>query len=47
MLQGDLEVSSEVGKGSIFRLVLPESSDASAPVVARRPSPSDVAHAAS
>jgi PAS domain S-box-containing protein len=47
MLQGDLEVSSEVGKGSIFRLVLPESSDASAPVVARRPSPIDVAHAAS
>jgi PAS domain S-box-containing protein len=28
MLQGDLEVSSELGKGSTFRLILPESADA-------------------
>ena len=47
MLQGDLEVSSELGNGSVFRLILPESSDAPAPAGARRGSPNDVAHAAS
>jgi PAS domain S-box-containing protein len=47
MLQGDLEVSSELGNGSVFRLVLPESSDTPTPQRARHASPSDVAHAAS
>jgi PAS domain S-box-containing protein len=45
MLSGGLDVLSEVGVGSTFRLTLPESCDASATSGARRADPSDVVHA--
>jgi PAS domain S-box-containing protein len=47
MLQGELEVRSEVGKGSTFRLSLPASSDGPATRASKHAEPSDVAHAAS
>ena len=46
MLQGGLEVKSEVGNGSTFRLVLPASSDGPATRVSKHAEQSDVAHAA-
>jgi signal transduction histidine kinase len=46
MLQGDLEVKSELGKGSTFRLIVPATSDAPAMRAAKQSEPSDVAHAA-
>jgi PAS domain S-box-containing protein len=46
MLQGELEVSSEVGQGSTFRLSLPASSDGPMTRVLKHPEPSDVAHVA-
>jgi PAS domain S-box-containing protein len=46
MLQGDLEVASEVGKGSTFRLSLPATSDGPPSRLAKHTEPSDVAHVA-
>jgi PAS domain S-box-containing protein len=46
MLQGELEVVSEVGKGSTFRLNLPASSDGPAVRVSKHAESSDVAHVA-
>jgi signal transduction histidine kinase len=46
MLQGELEVTSEVGTGSTFRLSLPASADGPTPRASKHAEPSDVAHAA-
>jgi PAS domain S-box-containing protein len=46
MLQGELEVRSEVGKGSTFRLSIPATSDGAAPRTSKLTEPTDVAHAA-
>jgi PAS domain S-box-containing protein len=46
MLQGELEVVSEVGKGSTFRLSLPASSDGPPLRVSKHAESSDVAHVA-
>ena len=46
MLQGELEVVSEVGKGSTFRLSLPASSDGPPVRVSKHAESSDVAHVA-
>jgi len=46
MLQGELEVSSEVGRGSTFRLSLPATSDGPMTRVTKHAEPSDVAHVA-
>ena len=46
MLQGGLEVESEPGKGSTFRLLVPASSDAPPMRTTKHSEPSDVAHAA-
>jgi len=46
MLQGELEVSSELGKGSTFRLSIPASSDGPAMRAPKHAEPSDVAHVA-
>jgi PAS domain S-box-containing protein len=46
MLQGALEVESEVGKGSTFRLSLPASSDGTVARAPKHAEPSDVAHIA-
>jgi len=45
MLQGELEVTSEVGKGSTFRLSLPATSDGPVTRAPKHAEPSDVAHA--
>jgi PAS domain S-box-containing protein len=45
MLQGDLEVRSELGKGSTFRLILPESADAMSSRQPKAAERDDVAHA--
>jgi PAS domain S-box-containing protein len=45
MLQGDLEVSSELGKGSTFRLILPETADMPSTRQPRHAEEDDVAHA--
>src|SRR5688572_22668661 len=44
MLQGELEVASEVGKGSTFRLSLPASADGPAARAPKHVAQSDVAH---
>ena len=44
MLQGGLEVTSEVGKGSTFRLSIPASSDGAVPRTSKHAEPTDVAH---
>jgi PAS domain S-box-containing protein len=46
MLQGELEVASEVGKGSTFRLSLPASADGPVARAPKQVEPSDVAHIA-
>jgi hypothetical protein len=46
MLQGALEVESEVGKGSTFRLSLPASSDGPITRSPKHVEQSDVAHIA-
>ena len=46
MLQGELEVISEVGRGSTFRLSLPATSDGPMTRAPKHAEPSDVAHAA-
>ena len=46
MLQGRLEVISELGKGSTFRLTLPASSDGPVTRAPKHTEPSDVAHVA-
>jgi PAS domain S-box-containing protein len=46
MLQGELEVASEIGKGSTFRLSLPPSSDGATMRAPKHAEPSDVAHVA-
>ena len=46
MLQGELEVASEVGKGSTFRLILPASADAPVARTPKHAEQSDVAHVA-
>jgi signal transduction histidine kinase len=46
MLQGELEVSSEVGQGSTFRLSLPATSDGPVTRVSKHADSSDVAHVA-
>ena len=46
MLQGALEVTSDVGKGSTFRLSLPASSDGQTVRSPKHADPSDVAHVA-
>jgi signal transduction histidine kinase len=47
MLQGDLEVTSELGKGSTFRLILPATADAPSTKVPKHAERDDVAHAGS
>jgi PAS domain S-box-containing protein len=44
MLQGGLDVTSEVGKGSTFRLSIPASSDGTLPRTSKHTEPTDVAH---
>jgi PAS domain S-box-containing protein len=46
MLQGELEVSSELGQGSTFRLSVPQTSDAPTVRAPKHAEPSDVAHVA-
>jgi PAS domain S-box-containing protein len=46
MLQGELEVASDVGKGSTFRLSLPATADGPMTRTMKHPETSDVAHAA-
>jgi PAS domain S-box-containing protein len=45
MLQGDLEVTSELGRGSTFRLILPDTADTPSTRPSKYPEPDDVAHA--
>ena len=46
MLQGELEVASELGKGSTFRISLPATSDGPLVRTPKHAEPSDVAHVA-
>ena len=46
MLQGELEVTSEVGTGSTFRLSLPASADGPTGRASKHAEPSNVAHVA-
>jgi PAS domain S-box-containing protein len=46
MLQGELEVASEVGQGSTFRLSIPASSDGPMTRTTKHAEPSDVTHVA-
>jgi PAS domain S-box-containing protein len=46
MLQGELEVASDVGQGSTFRLSIPASSDGPMTRTTKHAEPSDVAHVA-
>ena len=45
MLQGELEVTSELGKGSTFRLTLPATSEGPVTRAPKHAEPNDVEHA--